>query len=111
MQIMQIPDDQYAKLTAVAQAAGYDDLSAFINALANKPFADSFQNLGCEVNLGTTQQMPEHLSIDELAVAHGIKPVQDFRDLKAHFFPPGETTDQFLSFLRSDNFNDVPRVR
>ena len=58
----------------------------------------------------TIQQMPEHVDIDNLAAEQGIGLVKDFRDLKADFFPPEETTDEFLSFLHADNNHDVPRV-
>ena len=59
----------------------------------------------------TIQQFPEHVDIDDLAAKQKIGPVKDFRNLKADFFPPGETTDEFLSFLHADNYHDVPRVR
>jgi len=58
----------------------------------------------------TIQRMPEHVDIDDLATKQKIGPVKDFRDLKADFFPPKETTDEFLSFLHADNHHDVPRV-
>jgi len=61
--------------------------------------------------LPPVQQMPEHVDIDDLAAEQGIGLVKDFRDLKADFFPPNETTDEFLSFLHADNHHDVPRVR
>jgi hypothetical protein len=59
----------------------------------------------------TIQRMPEHVDIDDLAAEQGIGFVTDFRDLKADFFPPNETTNEFLSFLHADNHHDVPRVR
>ncbi len=40
MQNIQLPDDQYQKLTVVAQAAGYEDVPAFIRALADEPTED-----------------------------------------------------------------------
>jgi len=40
MQNIQLPDDQYQKLTVVAQAAGYEDVPAFISALADEPTED-----------------------------------------------------------------------
>jgi len=58
----------------------------------------------------TIQVMPEHVDIDDLAVKQRIGLVKDFRDLKADFFPPKETTEEFLSFLHADNHHDVPRV-
>jgi len=36
MQTIQMPDDQFEKLTTVVQAAGYDDVPAFINALTDE---------------------------------------------------------------------------
>ena len=56
------------------------------------------------------QRMPEHVEVEELARVKGIGPVKDFRALRADFFPPEETTDEFLSFLRTDNRQDAPRV-
>ncbi len=35
-----LSDDQYKKLTIVAKAAGYEDVPAFIGALANEPSPD-----------------------------------------------------------------------
>lgn len=40
MHTIQIPDEQFAKLTGVAQAAGYADLPAMISALAEQPILD-----------------------------------------------------------------------
>lgn len=40
MQNIQIPDEQYEKLTIVAQAAGYDDVPALIKAIAEEPTDD-----------------------------------------------------------------------
>ncbi len=40
MQTIQIPDDQFEKLTTVVQAAGYVDVSAFIHAMADEPTED-----------------------------------------------------------------------
>lgn len=40
MQNIPITDDQYAKLANVAKAAGYEDIPAFIGALANEPTSD-----------------------------------------------------------------------
>jgi len=59
----------------------------------------------------TIQPMPEHVDIEDLAAEQKVGPVKNFRDLKADFFPPEETTDEFLSFLHVDNHHDVPRVR
>ncbi len=40
MQNIQLPDDQYQRLTLVAQTAGYEDVPAFIRALADEPTED-----------------------------------------------------------------------
>lgn len=40
MQNIPITDDQYKKLVNVAKAAGYEDIPAFIGALANEPITD-----------------------------------------------------------------------
>ncbi len=40
MQNIQLPDAQYQKLTVVAQAASYEDVPAFIRALADEPTED-----------------------------------------------------------------------
>ena len=40
MQNIQISDDQFEKLAAVAQAAGYDDVPALISAIAGEPIED-----------------------------------------------------------------------
>ena len=40
MQNIQLPDDQFQKLSVVAQAAGYADVPAFIASLAGEPIED-----------------------------------------------------------------------
>ena len=40
MQNIQLPEDQFQKLSAVAQAAGYQDVSAFIASFADEPVKD-----------------------------------------------------------------------
>jgi len=107
MQSIPISDDQFDKLSAAAQAAGYGDVPAFISALADKSGHDSARRVTDVADL----VMPEHLSVDDLATQQGIGPVADFKDLKANFYPPGETTDEFLSFLAEARLNDAPRVR
>ncbi len=84
------------KLLKLVLATGrYDSVDDII--------AEAAAVLPTDLSSSTIQQMPEHVDIDDLAVEQGIGPVKDFKDLKADFFPPEETTDQFLSFLHADN--------
>jgi len=43
------------------------------------------------------QPLPEHLDIDDVARKQGVDPISDFRQLKADFGPPDETSEEFLS--------------
>lgn len=54
--------------------------------------------------------MPEHLDPAELARKQGIGPIQDFRSLKADFYPPGETSEEFLRPLYERRRADAPRA-
>lgn len=40
MQNIQLPDDQYEKLSVAAQAAGFADVTAFVRALIAEPIED-----------------------------------------------------------------------
>lgn len=40
MHTIQLPDDQFKKLTVIVQAAGYDDVRAFLDALTEEPTQD-----------------------------------------------------------------------
>lgn len=60
--------------------------------------------------LPVTPALPEHVKIDDLAAEQGIEPIADYRSLRADFFPSGETTEEFLSFLYADRDSDAPRV-
>ena len=40
MQNIQLPDDQFQRLSLLAQAAGYQDVSAFIASFADDPIED-----------------------------------------------------------------------
>lgn len=55
-------------------------------------------------------RLPEHIEVDVMAAEQGIEPITDFRSLRADFFPPGETSEQFLSFLHAELESDAPRV-
>ena len=91
------------KLLKMVLATGrYDSVDEII--------ADAAGVLQAPPSSPTIQRLPEHIDIDDLATDQGNSPVKDFRDLKADFFPPEETTDEFLSFLHADNRHDVPRV-
>ena len=54
--------------------------------------------------------LPEHIEIDALAAEQGVEPISDFHTLRADFYPAGETTEQFLSFLHNDRESDEPRM-
>ncbi|QDU91749.1 hypothetical protein Pla175_51800 [Pirellulimonas nuda] len=53
--------------------------------------------------------LAEHVEVDALAEQQGVGVVLDFTDLKADIGPPGETTSDFLSFLRNGREADAPR--
>ncbi len=82
---MQIPDEQYEKLTVVAHAAGYEDVPAFMKALADEPTEDprgplSETELAASLEMirkseediaaGRTQDMREGLR--QIAEKHGL---------------------------------------
>jgi hypothetical protein len=81
-----IPGDQYEKLTAKAQAAGYDGVPAFIKALADEPTDDPRGPLSAEelsasldklreseadIAAGRTEDM--RLALRQIAEEHGLK--------------------------------------
>lgn len=85
MQNIQIPDDQYEKLAIVAQAAGYEDVPAFIQALSGdssedprgdlseKELSESLEMIRQseeDMAAGRTQDMREGLQ--EIADKHGL---------------------------------------
>ena len=45
MQNIQLPEDQFQRLVVVAQAAGYQDVSAFVASFAAEPIEDPRGNL------------------------------------------------------------------
>ena len=85
MQNIQLPDDQYQKLTIVAQAAGYEDVPAFISALAEEPTEDPCGTLteqelresvemiergNAEIEAGGGMDVEE--AFDKIAKKHGL---------------------------------------
>jgi hypothetical protein len=38
--------------------------------------------------------------VEELAAEQGVQPIADPRELRGDFWPPGESTDEFLTWLR-----------
>ena len=50
-------------------------------------------------------------SIEQLADEQGVSPIRDFRQLKADFWPEGESVDDFLREIRERRPADEPRVR
>ena len=80
MQNIQLPDDQFQKLSAMAHAAGYQDVSAFIASFADEPIADprgdvsevqlrenvaAMERGEAEIDAGGGQDMKE--ALDEIA--------------------------------------------
>ena len=85
MRNIQLPDDQYDKLAAVAQAAGYEDVAAFVSALAGDAVEDPRGTLNedelaaslamirdseADIAAGRTQDMREALK--QIAEKHGL---------------------------------------
>jgi len=85
MQNIQLPDDQYQKLTVVAQAAGYEDVPAFISALANEPTEDPRRPLS-EKELRESVAMIERGNV-EIAAGGGMDAEEAFGKIaKKHGF-------------------------
>ena len=89
MHNIQVPDDQYQRLSALAQAAGYQDVSAFIASCADVPVEDPRGTLVDEqlrVNVGKIQRGEEEIeacggqnmkdAIVEIAGKHGLNITQ-----------------------------------
>jgi predicted transcriptional regulator len=74
MQNIQIPDDQFEKLTVIAQAAGYDDVPAFVKALADEPIEDPRGTLSEEERAASLEMIRE----SEADIAAGR--TQDMRE-------------------------------
>ncbi len=86
MQNIQLSDDQFQKLSAVARAAGYQDVPAFIASFADEPIADprgevseaqlrenvaAMERGEAELDAGGGQNMKEALV--EIAGKYGLK--------------------------------------
>jgi len=56
-------------------------------------------------------QMPEHIDIEELATTQGVGPVDDFRKLKADFWPAEESVDDFLDGVWTHRKQDSAGTR
>jgi len=85
MQNIQLPDDQYDRLTIVALAAGFADVTAFVQSLAEQPFEDPRDPLSeeelaaslemireseADIATGRTQDMREGLQ--QIAEKYGL---------------------------------------
>ena len=86
MQNIQIPDDQFEKLAAAAQAAGYDDVPALISAIAGEPIEDPRGELSeeelresmemirrGEEDIGAGRTQPLREALEEIAQKSGLK--------------------------------------
>lgn len=54
-------------------------------------------------------QRQTHARVWELAKQRGVEPIHDIKDLKGDFWPEEESTDEFLSWLRSTRCEDKHR--
>lgn len=54
--------------------------------------------------------MPDHIEVDDFAKREGIGVLEDFRKLKADFWPQDETAEEFLSAIHHGRDDNQPRV-
>lgn len=52
--------------------------------------------------------LPETIDIAELIRSQGVEPITDFRSLKGDFYPPEETSDEFLEAIEERRRHDAP---
>lgn len=93
----QIEISETAYQTLVAK---HGDVAAYVEGLAKNSQRDD----------KTIPPIPEHLDAAQLAREQGVGPILDFRDLKGDFYPPGETSDEFLRPIERRRRDDAPRV-
>jgi len=86
-------------LHAALASSDYQSADEFIAAMAMRVVG------------GEIPQMPKHIDIDELAKQQGVGPINNFRDLKADFWPQDESVDDFLLEIRDRRQHDSPRSR
>lgn len=91
---IEISDASQQLLAELIASGRYRSVDEVIAAAANAPIL--------------LKPMPSHVEVDELAAQQGVHPIGDFRDLRADFWPNGETAASFLN--STTNEPDSPRV-
>ncbi|CAN0365368.1 unnamed protein product [Ectocarpus sp. 4 AP-2014] len=87
------------------------------SALAEGPYSSADELIAAMVRQNqptngatTISEMPEHLDVDQLALEQGVEPISDFRELRAKFWPEGESVEDFLKTVDGRSRNDSPRA-
>ncbi|QDV61977.1 hypothetical protein [Crateriforma conspicua] len=109
MQI-QLPAHIEASVIAALQAGEYDRVADEIAAAIRDNAATVTPSVESRAKR-EIPRIPDSVTIDELAREQGIGPIKDFRDLKADFWPEGETTEAFLAAIRDARNDAEPFVR
>ena len=56
-------------------------------------------------------RLPEQIDLKEVIREQDIQPIADFRSLQRDFFPPDETSDQFMEAISERRQLDSPTAR
>ena len=84
-------------LTELLQSGEFQDYDEAIAFLASKTLERS-----------PLPKLPEHIDVSELIREQGVPPVTDFRSLKGDFYPPEETSEEFLQAIDDRSRLDAP---
>lgn len=96
MQIDISPSTQQL-LSKMIQSGEFKDYDAAIAFLASK-----------SVKTPELPKLPDSLNIAEVIREQGVQPIGDFRSLKGDFYPPGETSEEFLQAIGERRQFDAP---
>jgi len=104
------------KLILSALTSGkYASANEFITVILSRATTDKQPGEKTDAKLSSRRQeineIPEHIDMDELAATQGVSLVEDFRKLKADFWPEGESVDDFLAGVRAHRKQDSARTR
>jgi hypothetical protein len=78
--------------------------------LSPEDYLSLLERLEIEAELAREEERRQaHARVWELAKQQGVEPIGDIKDLQGDFWPEEESTDEFLSWLRSTRHEDKHR--